>query len=264
MNVLQIVGQKVLNRISYYSQKIHKYYREIQKKIKRVLFANNITIDQNSIPIIINNFNRLDCLKILLNRLEELGLKNIIILDNDSTYPPLLDFYSETSHRVVYLRKNLGYMALWKSDFFKEVENTYYVYTDPDVVPVEDCPQNFLAHLQGLLKKYPKYEKIGLGLKIDDLPDFYANKEKVIAWESGFWKKELEPGVFDAHVDTTLALYRPFAQGNAEECPAMRTGGIYMARHLPWYADTKNPSEEDVYYTNLISPGITMWSKLNK
>ena len=45
--------------------------------------------DARQIPIIINSFNRLTTLKQLISSLEQRGLTNIYILDNNSTYPPL-------------------------------------------------------------------------------------------------------------------------------------------------------------------------------
>ena len=50
-------------------------------------------VDYKEIPIIINNFNRLDTLQKLIASLEIRGYRNIYIIDNLSTYPPLLDYY---------------------------------------------------------------------------------------------------------------------------------------------------------------------------
>ena len=64
--------------------------------------------------------------------------------------------------------------------------------------------------------KYPAKEKAGVALKIDDLPDHYSHKQEAINNEKIFWEKQLEKDVYDAPVDTTLALYRPLAFGNEE------------------------------------------------
>ena len=52
-------------------------------------------LDVKNIPIIINNRNRLTYMKMLISSLEKRGYNNIYIIDNDSTYPPLLDYYSK-------------------------------------------------------------------------------------------------------------------------------------------------------------------------
>lgn len=75
-------------------------------------------LDVKNIPIIINNRNRLTYMKMLISSLEKRGYNNIYIIDNDSTYPPLLDYYSkECIYPVFYLNKNVGYNALWDWNF---------------------------------------------------------------------------------------------------------------------------------------------------
>lgn len=83
----------------------------------------------------------------------------------------------------------------------------------------------------------------------------------VVNWESQFWKLEKEPGVFEASIDTTFALYRPFCYGKASPYKeAYRTGYPYLIKHLPWYIDSSNLNEEDTFYFKTISQ-ITHWSK---
>ena len=211
------------------------------------------------IPIVINNRNRYTYLVKVISRLEKAGYENIYIIDNASDYPPLLEFYKTCKYKVFRLKENVGYMALWKTDIYDQFKWGYYVYTDPDVEPIAECPVDFLEHLYGVLKEFPNVEKVGLGLKLDDLPDHYGKKEAVQKWEDQFWKREVKKDIFDADVDTTFALYRPLAKGNAEECKAYRTGGIYQARHLPWYENSLHPEEENVYYEQHIKQGASHW-----
>lgn len=56
--------------------------------------------------------------------------------------------------------------------------------------------------------------KAGFSICIDDLPDHYKLKEKVIEWESVFWKEEIEPNIFKALIDTTLLYISPILSGN--------------------------------------------------
>ncbi len=213
------------------------------------------------IPIIINNRNRLEYLSMLIHQLESRGYKNIYIIDNGSTYDPLLKYYKQSPYKIFYLEENIGYMALWKTGIYKQFRHSYYVYTDPDVVPVKECPQNFISKLWEILLKYPQIEKIGLGLKIDDIPDHYAFKQEVIKAELAYWQKTVAKDVYDAPVDTTFALYKPYAKGNAEQCPAYRTGAELQAHHLPWYENSAALSEESLYYKAHIKKGTSVWSQ---
>ena len=208
--------------------------------------------DPYQIPVIINNFNRLDCLRELVGWLEKVGMKNIYILDNASTYPPLLDYYKTCPHEIIYLNQNVGYMALWQTEVFERFKNDFYIYTDPDIVPTEECPTDFIGFFLDVLAKRADVKKVGFGLKIDDLPAHSQRMAELIAIEGKYWEKQVAPNVYDAPIDTTFALYRPGAQGD-HRAKALRTGPPYTARHLPWYFDPNDLPEEEVFYKKVAS-----------
>ena len=213
-------------------------------------------IDYKSIPIIINNFNRLTYLKELIQSLEKRGYSNIYIIDNLSTYPPLLDYYKGCRHRVFRLEKNLGSYALWKSGLFKRFRNDFFVYTDSDVIPIDECPDDFLLFFLQTLKKYKLAKKVGFSLKIDDIPDHYSLKSEVIEFEKKYYCNQ-RPNelLFWAPIDTTFALYRPRATWNHANfnIEMYRTAFPYLARHKPWYINSKNPDDETRYYAESVS-----------
>lgn len=216
------------------------------------------------IPIIINNYNRLEYLKMLIDSLTSRGYYNIHILDNNSTYPPLLEYYKSCPFSVIYLGKNIGYKALWESGVFNKFKDSYYVYTDSDMEITAECPDDFMQHFLDILKRYPLSQKVGFGLRIDDLPDHFINKAGVIKHESQFWTKAIEPELYRADIDTTFALYRPYCKGVASIYHEVyRTGKPYIIRHLPWYVDTNNMSDEELYYVNNITQS-THWSIKSK
>lgn len=218
----------------------------------------------HSIPIIINNYNRLSMLKQLLSSLEQRGYNNIIILDNCSTFPPLLEFYKETCYRVVFLDENYGFLALWKAPgLFKQFKNQFYVYTDPDVVLDEGCPDDFMSYFLDVMKRYPACQKVGFGIRIDDLPDCYKEKNYVLWWERRHWEHPYGENLYKARTDTTFALYRPYCKGGHSSHLVLRTGFPYVIRHLPWYLDTDNLSEEEQYYIEHVKKP-SMWSGLLK
>lgn len=215
------------------------------------------------IPIIINNFNRLEMLRRLINSLEIRGYKNIYILDNMSTYQPLLEYYKECPYKVVFLDKNYGYLALWKIDLFNQVKSGFYIYTDSDMEIDKNCPNDFVEYFLRIMKQYPKAHKVGFGIRIDDLPDHYINKANVINWERKFWEVRLDTQIFKASIDTTFALYRPYCYGPANNLVLnIRTGAPYLIRHLPWYVNSSNLSEEELFYIGNSSQS-THWTKSN-
>ena len=133
-----------------------------------------------------------------------------------------------------------------------------YVVTDPDIVPDEGCPLDAVEHFAEILAAHPEVHRVGFGLRIDDLPDHYAPKVDVIAWESPFWEKEIAPGLYSAPIDTTFALARV---PRPTSMPSIRTGPPYVARHLPWYDNTAEPSEELLYYREHGDRALTHWTR---
>jgi hypothetical protein len=216
-------------------------------------------LDYKSIPIFINARDLFAPLRRLVFWLLTAGYTSITILDNDSSYPPLLEFYHtmRTHLRVIRLGINVGHTAIWDMKILQQLDIvSAFVLTDADVVPVEECPSNVLEFFWAVLQAYPLKTKVGFGLRIDDLPDHFQLKPKVIAWESQFWEKKIGRKLYDAPIDTTFALYRP---GSGYDDDAIRTGFPYLARHVPWYENSDRPSEDYAYYLKNARSGINTW-----
>lgn len=216
-----------------------------------------------NIPIVINNRNRFTFLKKLVDRLHEMGYQNLIILDNDSKYPQLLEYYRTCNCKVIYLGENLGYGALSKIPLFKEIRKSFYVYTDSDVVPCEDCPDDFLNYFLEIFQKYPKIQKVGFSLKIDDIPLYFKDREKVKNWEAKFFVNKVGDIGYLADIDTTFALHRPMSSISVNGWIVgrhIRTKFPYEAYHMPWYNNSKKLTEEEKFYIDHVEIG-THWSK---
>lgn len=209
-----------------------------------------------SIPIIIINYNQLESLKNLIESLIKRGFYNIVILDNHSPYPPLLDYYKTIQENpkvtLHLLNDNLGHTVFWlRKDILNLYSKGYYVVTDPDLLIEDSVPNDFMKIFIHLINKHIEVKKVGFSLRIDDIPDYYPNKEKVIKWEEQFWKEQQNDGHFISRIDTTFALYRPgfIYDSNGFES-AIRTKPPYIVKHLGWYIDYKNLSEEQKFYIN--------------
>jgi len=200
-----------------------------------------------AIPIFVNCRDRLTPLRELLAWLERAGHDEIYLLDNDSAYEPLLAFYLDTPHTVLRLPRNYGKFVLWEAPgAFELTRGRSFVYTDPDIIPTAECPPDALEHFGRLLARYPAVNKVGFGLRIDDIPDHYPHRQSVIDWERGYWEWPVERGVYFAPIDTTFALHRPGSQ--PKPLTGLRTGHPYVARHQPWYLDPREPGDEEVFY----------------
>ena len=225
---------------------------------RKAFFSRCDHIDFFNVPIFIISFNRLTYLEGLVNRFRKMGYTNINIIDNHSTYPPLLDYYKKTDCKVFKLSKNYGHMAFWECDRFNCFREDLYVVTDPDIMPVEECPNDFVEQLYKCLKRHPKLKKAGLSLKIDDIPAEIPLHDEIIKWEKKYNNiRILGLNYCVADVDTTLALYIPDSldiSGNF--LSAVRLGYPYQARHLPWYKIKADITEEDFYYARTRTTGF--------
>ena len=210
------------------------------------------------------NFNRLKWTKQLAIDLADRGFTPII-LDNNSSYPPLLDWYnsSEFKFKLVKFDRNHGHRAFYHSGFYKEVKSEYFAMTDPDL-DIPCAPEDFEEVLmKGFSAKHEFIEnnddiiKVGLNLKIDDLPekseDLIFDPDNVINHEKGYGGGETKKGLYiAAQLDTTFAIYKnhgpEFGQRREYSLwPSIRTAPPYEARHLPWYSTYSGLDEEDKY-----------------
>jgi len=258
--ILEIMNN-LIESIKIFFRPTVYHIRYLKRRFLAVIFKSKIS-DAKQIPIIINNRNRLEYLLKLIDALVERGYNNIYIIDNFSSYPPLLEYYQSCKYPVFRLKENVGHLALWDTGIYKQFIKDYYVYTDPDVVPINECPNDFLEHFWSHLKSNKRVQKIGFSLKIDDLPKCFKDKDKVINWESQFYEKEVLNLFFEGFIDTTFALYRPWMRAG-KGALMYRSKFPYQARHMPWYVDSENLSSEEQFYIDN-STTSTHWTKLNK
>jgi hypothetical protein len=206
----------------------------------------------NTINIWINNYNRLTTTRALAAYFDDVSDCRVIVIDNASTYPPLLDWYRGCSYEVVRLEENLGHLAPWRTGLVRRrSKRGLYAVTDPDL-DLTACPKDLLNVLELGLRRYPDRRKAGLGLEIGDLPACFPWRRKIRTHSARFWSSPLDDLFFDAPVDTTFALYRSGVsylqdrRWSVKNC--LRTNYPYIARHVPWYLDPRDLSEEERYY----------------
>lgn len=218
----------------------------------------------NFIKVVINNRNRLTTTKNMVDKLLQLNPEEeIIILDNDSKYPPLLLWYKETMSNPFYKTvkvhfcKNEGHLALWATGLWREL-GMYFVYTDSDIELNENFPANWKEIMYDLCVKHDT--KIALALRINDLPDHYRYKNQVMRNEARWWLYEGEKDLYKADTDTTFFLMRNFGD-NQFSSFRIATADM-VSRHIPWYINLDNLDEEERYYLdNMGTRVLTQYSK---
>ena len=222
--------------------------------------------DWQDVPIFINARDRLGIMKQQIDWLLDAGYRNLIILDNDSTYPKLLEYYSKleknSSVKVILLKKNLGYKALWKSNILEKMKiSTPYVYTDPDVVPDKNCPKDFVKILYELLDTHREFRKVGPALVWEDITFF--DKELWQRTEKNFEDQARVNENFGyANIDTTFALYTNTRAYSLRF--SLRTLGNLRCRHLPWYFDYDNLPDDEKYYLEHADKSSSIAGRLNE
>ena len=108
----------------------------------------------NSIPVIIINYNRCQTLMQMVEWLQNLNDKvSIIIVDNASTYPPLLEYYDSLDYPNTQVLRFAENHCLNKVIAISQTmkSNDYYVITDSDLIPYPDTSPDMLSRMKTCL-----------------------------------------------------------------------------------------------------------------
>ncbi|MEZ5216956.1 MAG: hypothetical protein R2715_10315 [Ilumatobacteraceae bacterium] len=117
--------------------------------------------------------------------------------------------------------------------------------TDPDVVPIEECPLDALEHFRSLLDRYPDLHKAGFGLRIDDLPEQYVGRTGAPLGGPILGRRARTGGVPRRHRHDLRAVP---TDASSPRHYAVRTGFPYVARHFPWYQNSAAALTEESGY----------------
>lgn len=200
---------------------------------------------------IIVNRNLLTTLKETVEFLSKESRIDVIIYDQQSTYPPLLEYYKTCPAEIVYSKVNGGPHSVWGNDL-KQHLTDYFIIADSDC-SYEGVPDDWLDVMLNIAKNNAK---VGFSLDLD-LPETPL-KQNIIDWESKFWINKNEHG-WIADIDTTFALYPPNSPFTYK---AIRLDKPYCIKHVPWYLN--DIPEEWEYYLNHASRVSSWGSKLKK
>src|SRR3990167_5635728 len=194
-------------------------------------------------------YNRFTWAKNLCEFLSDNGC-DVILMDNGSTYPPLLKWYKTCGYKIHQMTNTCYNRGLWESGLIDSYGDKNYILTDPDL-DLSSVPSDFIEKLFIGLENNPDVMKSGLSLRIDDLPENAYTKE-VISWEKKWWEKPKDKnGFFMADLDTTLSLYDRERTSKFYKDGfflAVRSPEPYVAKHLAWYNTPENITKEEQFY----------------
>jgi hypothetical protein len=203
-----------------------------------------------SIPVIINNRDLLTWPKAMVERIKQYNdVGRIIIIDNESTYQPLLEWY-ETKPCEIIRVGNLGHRAPWDTNLVRSLKSEYYVVTDPDL-DLSQTPDDTLQYLREKILDLGM-RKLGLMLDLGRVTPEMTYYKYLQWYEKG--RRHMSGIINDIMirltVDTTFAIYpgdewRYFVGGSSTLPP-------YQAGHMPWYytKETMEADQEYMYYLN--------------
>jgi hypothetical protein len=185
----------------------------------------------------------------------------ITVVDNASTYPPMVKLLHEISskYELIRLNENRGpHLLIRDLNYYEKLPN-YFILSDPDIEISRNIPEDFVKTLIEVSEEF-KIGKVGLALAIPNEEELlekfiYMDGEKrsLIEWEEQFWENEVGKtshgdSIFLTTLDTTFALYNKKYFNLEDRYKSLRIGGRYTSKHLGSYAKTIVPQEENEYY----------------
>jgi hypothetical protein len=223
------------------------------------------------IKVFVTMFNRFTWALPLLRDFERAGCE-VILIDNNSTYPPLLEWYKTCPYKVHRMDKNHLAWAFFTTELYQQyIEDRYFIISDSDM-DISRVPTDFVDVLfKALESANAPVWKAALPYDIYDLPDNEYTKVAVGA-NSGQFEYPNEQGYFKCDTDLGIALYDRSRRGDnpTKELnwyASVRLPRPYMCRHLDWYLTEETLREEDRYYFEqamYYSYGCLWNDKINK
>jgi hypothetical protein len=204
----------------------------------------------------------------------------IIYIDQESTYPPMINYLKNLKEKVVWNTQNVNpingktdnnhFWLNWPKIIKKHIDQmtirpSHFCVSDPDIT-FNDIPGDVLEVYATLLKINSKIRCVGAQLDINDIPHTRIMRKFI----NRLWEKatDHEPikiikiGNQDikyqiTSIDTTFAIFNSnFDYESPKTKISIRVRKPYSAKHLDWYIDHTDMTDEQIYYLeNCVSHG---------
>lgn len=217
----------------------------------------------NRIPVYIPTFNNPTYLRNFIKQLEQQEVKNIVIVDNNSTYLPMKEYLAtvEQKYKVIRLAQNFGPHYILRIKQFYQSLPELFCLSDPDLEFSTSLPVDFINELKIISEDY-RIGKVGLALDIPSVEevvhrDFLLDGKNidVVEYEQQFWenkvgKNQTGDDLYRTTLDTTFALYNKKYFNPEDRYQAIRVAGKFTAKHLGSLSNSIVPKSESDYYTS--------------
>lgn len=226
-------------------------------------------------PLIIPTFNNITYTKNIVDFFYKKNFNNIIILDNASTFEPMVEYLNKISNEVDVVFQNINYgpRQLHNENLYSILPQ-HFIVTDPDLGFNSKFPADFIDILIDLSNSYSVF-KVGSALNLDikspnilDNEYIIHNKKQTIRnIEESYYKDKLNQtdnfNIWRAPIDTTFALYnKNYIKENFFD--AIRLDGIFLVDHYGWFNPPPIPKKELHFYTENIVEDISSTEVLKK
>jgi hypothetical protein len=253
---------KLINSFDYLFNFFKIYYNDIildnpidfinKNKNIKILFCPNKNLlkdlfKQNMTCVIIS-YNQPTYIKNMVKQIEKYT-NDIVIIDNNSNFEPLLEYYEKDyKYTLLKMKSNFGH-KVYEKPFMDKIIGTIFILTDPDLEFNKNLPDNFIEDMIKI-SNYYQAEKVGFALLYDS-PDIRTNikafGKTIKEWEKQYWTyKYYYPGfkndIWSAAIDTTFCLVNKQNKGGH-----YRIAGDYLCKHLPWHKDFEKKISKDEY-----------------
>lgn len=228
------------------------------------------------IPIIIPVFNNLTYTRDTVNFFHNMGQENIVLVDNASSYEPMIDYFKNVSNDVNIITQNVnaGPRQFFEDKGVYSLLPEYFIVTDPDLKFSNKLPTDFIDILIDVHNNFDVF-KVGSSLNLnllernvlDEVYSIWGKQNTIRNIEQGYYTNQVgsigEDSIWSAPIDTTFALYKKSNFKN-NFLEAVRIDGRFCVDHLGWLNPSPLPEEEYLFYINNLEKNISSTEVLKK
>lgn len=218
-------------------------------EIAKIDDRRNLPDTLSRIVVFVIAFNQFTYVKDTIDQLRSLT-KNIVIVDNASSYPLLLQYYEElrgdSQVSIIRRQQNDGHTVI--SQHLRRYLPEVYALTDPDLLLNDKMPRNALDTMASLCEMH-RVHKVGVALDISPTLKFrnlFFQGISIRDWEGRFWTIPIAHptmSLFEAMIDTTLSV-----TNKRFPTRCIRIADDFTAIHRPWLIDNGMTADEENYY----------------